>query len=195
MKTYSAASDDLAGHISRMQSQFHPEIEGVTVGALFVFDEESGEPVLKHQGYGAAAVVSITPAKQRALGITDALIIVDRSHWLTLSAAQRDALIDHELEHLDRVISEETKEEPAAPQFDSLGRPKLKMRMHDHQLGWFDDVARRHGEASPEMRQAKALVAQTAQLCFDFGQLVAARSAGAGETKPKKGNGRQPAAH
>lgn len=168
MKTYSTASEDVLGHIARMQSQFHPEIENVTVSALFVFDEESGEPVLKHQGYPAAATVSITPLKQRALGVADALIIVDRAYWLTLKAGQRDALIDHELEHLDRVISEETKEEPAAPQFDSLGRPKLQMRRHDHQLGWFDDIARRHGDASPEIRQAKALVSQTAQLYFDF---------------------------
>jgi hypothetical protein len=168
LKTYSAASEDVTGHIARMHSQFHPEIEGVTIGALFVFDEEHGEPTLKHQGYDAAAVVSITPTKQRALGITDAVIIVDRATWLTLTAPQRDALIDHELEHLDRVISKETEDSPAAPAFDSLGRPKLAMRRHDHQLGWFDDVARRHGEHSPEMRQAKQLVAMTAQLYFDF---------------------------
>lgn len=168
MKTYSAASDDVATHITRMQGQFHPEIEHVTVAALFVFDEESGEPALKHQGYEAAAVVSITPTKQRALGIADALIVIDRATWLTLTAPQRDALIDHELEHLDRVISKETDEEPAAPQFDSLGRPKLTMRRHDHHLGWFDDVARRHGDASCEMRQAKQLVSMTAQLYFDF---------------------------
>lgn len=168
MKTYSAASEDVTGAIARMHSQFHPEIEAVTVGALFVFDEEHGDQVLKHQGYGAAAVVSITPTKQRALGIADAVIIVDRATWLTLSAPQRDALIDHELEHLDRVISKDTEDSPAAPAFDSLGRPKLAMRRHDHQFGWFDDVARRHGDASCEMRQAKHLVAMTAQLYFDF---------------------------
>lgn len=168
MKTYSAASEDVLSHIVRMHSQYHPEIEGVTIGALFVFDEEHGEQVLKHQGYEAAAVVSITPTKQRALGIADAVIVVDRAHWLTLTTAQRDALMDHELEHLDRVISKDTEDSPAAPAFDSIGRPKLAMRRHDHQFGWFDDVARRHGEHSPEMRQAKALVANTAQLYFDF---------------------------
>jgi hypothetical protein len=168
MKTYSAASDDVLKHIVSMQSQYHPEIENVTVGALFAFDEETGEPVLKHQGYAAAAVVSITSTKQRALGVPDAVIVIDRATWLTLNAARKDALIDHELEHLDRVISKDTEDSPAAPQFDSIGRPKLTMRRHDHQFGWFDDVARRHGEHSPEMIQAKALVAQTQQLYFDF---------------------------
>lgn len=168
MKTYSAASDDVAASISRMHSQFHPELDNVTVGALFAFNEDTGEPVLKHQGYACAAVVSITSTKQRALGVSDAVIVVDRAHWLTLTAAQRDALIDHELEHLDRVISKDTEDSPAAPQFDSIGRPKLQMRRHDYQFGWFDDIARRHGEASPEIIQAKQLVAQTQQLYFDF---------------------------
>lgn len=168
MKTYSAVSDDVAAHIASMHSQYHPEIEGVTIGALFAFDEKSGEPVLKHQGYLASAVVSITPTKQRALGIADAVIVIDRAQWLGFTAAQKDALIDHELEHLDRVISKDTEDSPAAPVFDSIGRPKLAMRRHDHQFGWFDDVARRHGEASCEVRQAKALVAQTQQLYFDF---------------------------
>lgn len=168
MKTYSTASEDVLSHIARMHSQYHPELENVTVGALFVFDDETGEPALKHQGYLAAAVVSITPTKQRALGVPDAVIVVDRAHWLTLTAPQRDALMDHELEHLDRVISKDTEDSPAAPQFDSIGRPKLALRRHDHQFGWFDDVARRHGDASPEIRQAKALVAMTSQLYFDF---------------------------
>lgn len=177
MKTYSAPSDDVLGHITRMHQQYHPEIEDATVGALFVFDDETGEACLKHQGYAAAAVVSITPTKQRALGVADAIIVIDRATWLTLAAKQRDALIDHELEHLDRVISKDTEDSPAAPQFDSLGRPKLAMRRHDHQFGWFDDIARRHGDASPEVAQARNFLAVTQQLYFDFGAEPAKRAA------------------
>ena len=176
MKTYSAASSDLESHITRMQSEHHSELDGVTVSALFVFDDESSEPVLKHQGYPAAAVVSITPVKQRALGMADAIVIVDRSAWQTMGARQRDALIDHELQHLTRVIAEATEEEPKHPKCDSIGRPKLAMRQHDHQLGWFDDIARRHGDASCEVRQAKQLMASTQQLYFDFGSIPAPNS-------------------
>jgi hypothetical protein len=50
MKTYSAASTDLEGHIQRMRDAHHSELEGVTVSALFVFDDESSEFLLKHQG-------------------------------------------------------------------------------------------------------------------------------------------------
>jgi Putative phage metallopeptidase len=173
MKTYSAASRDLESCLAHMFAEYHLDLTGVTVGALFVFDEEGSEPVLKHQGYPAAAVVRITPLRDRALGMADAIIVVDRACWLTLAAAQRNALIDHELYHLERVRDEET----GRPKTDALDRPKLALRRHDHQLGWFDEIARRHGSASPEMRQAKQLLEQTQQLYFDFGKAVATRAA------------------
>ncbi len=165
MKTYSEPSADLLGCITRMQSEHHPDLNGVEVGALFVFDAESSDSVLKHHGYLAAAVVRITPLRDRALGVADALIVVDRACWATLKGPQRDALIDHELTHLAPVLEEETGQ----LMLDALDRPRLAMRRHDHQLGWFDDVARRHGEASPELMQAKQLVEGTRQLYFDFG--------------------------
>lgn len=197
MKTYSAASSDLEQHIARMLAEHHTDLDGVTVSALFVFDEESSEPVLKHQGYPAGAVVSIVPVKQRVLGVADALIVVDRSYWQTLSARQRDALVDHELTHLTRVIAEATDEEPEHPKCDSIGRPKLAMRQHDHQLGWFDDIARRHGDASPEMRQAKQLLESTQQLYFDFASIPAPNSpkAKAAKLSRKQRGGTRVGAH
>lgn len=183
MKTYSAASADLLKRIERMQAEHHPDLAKVTIGALFVFDDEKSESVLKHQGYPAAAVVRITSLKDRALGISDALIVVDRAHWSSLDAARMNALVDHELEHLTTVLDLDT----GKPKFDGMDRPKLSMRQHDHQLGWFDAIARRHGEASPEIVQARALLEQTKQLYFDFGQVIAARSAP--EVKARKQRG------
>lgn len=174
MKSYSNASSDLERTLERMKSEYHADLDGVTVSALFVFDDDADNDaaVLKHQGYPAAAVVSITPVKQRALGIADAVIVVDRNQWNVLSARQRDALMDHELTHLMRVIDEED----GKPRFDAIDRPKLAIRRHDHQLGWFDEVARRHADASPEMRQAKQLLESTQQLYFDFGATPPATS-------------------
>ena len=59
------------------------------------------------------------------------------------------------------------------------------------------EVARRHGEASPEMRQAKQLLASTDQLYFDFGATPAKKTAPRAKAvvKPKKGGGRQVGAH
>jgi hypothetical protein len=164
MKTYSPAPD-VDSCISLMLDDYHTELEGVRVSALFVFDTEVSDCVLKHQGYPAQAVARIVPTRDRALGMADANIIVDRSNWLTLSQRQRDALVDHELTHLTRVLDDET----GRPLCDVLDRPKLSMRRHDFQAGWFHEIAQRHGDASQEVRSAKQLMAGAGQLYFDFG--------------------------
>lgn len=169
MKTYSQAPD-ADDCIARIQCGYHEELEEVTVSALFVFDLEGSDAVLKHQGYPAQAVIRITPTRDRALGMADACIVIDRSNWLMLSQRQRDALLDHELTHLVRVLDKET----GRPIFDAVDRPKLAMRRHDHQFGWFDEIAQRHGDASPEVRQAKRLMESSGQLYFDFGPMARA---------------------
>jgi hypothetical protein len=123
MKTYSQAPDAILC-IEKIQATHHADLEGVIVSALFAFDDESSVPVLKHQGYPASAVVRITPLKDRAAGLCDALIVIDRAGWLTLSSRQRDALIDHELTHLTRKVDVESGELLC----DVLDRPKLLMR-------------------------------------------------------------------
>lgn len=164
MKSYSRASDDVFLHIDHMRNEYHHvDLENVTIGALFVYDLESTMPVLKHHGYPAGAVIRITPLRQRAQGIEDAVIEIDRSYWLTLNHAQRAALIDHELHHLERVLDDET----GNPVNDAVDRPKLRTRLHDHEIGFFTAVAERHGENAPEVRLARRLLedmqASTAQ--------------------------------
>jgi hypothetical protein len=165
VKTYSQASDDVLRIIEAIRSQYHsPDLDGVIIGARFVYDTEASEPVLKHGGYPAQAVCRITPVADRAMGMPDALITIDRSNWISLTPAQRNALIDHEITHLERAVEKET----GLPKFDAVDRPKLKMRRHDHQLGWFDRVADRHGKASAEVRQATALMQESGQIYWDF---------------------------
>jgi putative metallopeptidase len=101
--------------------------------------------------------------------MADASIVVDRATWLSLSPAQRSALIDHELQHFERVLDDESER----PKSDAIGRPKLAMRKHDHQFGWFDEIAQRHGDASFEVRQAKQLIEHSGQLYFDFARKTA----------------------
>jgi hypothetical protein len=168
MKTFSLAPD-VDTNIATMRAEHHEDLGGVTVTGLFAYDTESSEPVLKHQGYAAGAIVRITPLKDRALGMADATITVDRAGWLALSQRQRNALIDHELTHLVHKLEEDEDTGEEVPAFDALGRPKLLMRKHDHQFGWFDEVALRHGQASPEVREARVLMETSGQLYFDFG--------------------------
>lgn len=177
MKTYSLAPD-VEPVIRNVIYEHHGELIGVRVGSLFVFDDDSaGEPVLTHQGYPAQAMVKITPLRDRTLGVADAVIVADRATWLTLSQPQRNALVDHELTHLARVLDKES----GKPKFDALGRPKLRIRPHDHQLGWFVEVAQRHGAASPEMRQAKQLMEGSGQQYFDFRWAMPAPQISTGE--------------
>lgn len=164
MKTYSQAPDS-EYCVERIRAAHHDELGEVTISCLFAFDDENSlASVLEHQGYPAAAVVRITPLKDRALGIADATIVICRVTWVTLGQPERDALIDHELTHLQRKTDKETGDLVT----DVLGRPKLVMRKHDRQFGWFDEVAARHGSASPEVRQARRLMETSGQLYFDF---------------------------
>lgn len=174
MKSYSHVSDDVLRLIEQVRDEYHsPDLDDVTIAALFVYDLEASEPVLTQGGYPAQAVCRITPVRDRALGIADAVIVIDRSNWLTLGVKERNALLDHEINHLERVIDEETEE----PKFDAVDRPKLRIRKHDHQFGWFDVIAQRHGDASCEVRQAKQLIASTGQMYFDFGNSERERAA------------------
>lgn len=165
MKSYSVASEDVDRLIEQVRSEYYsPDLDGVTIAALFVYDLEATEPVLMHGGYPAQAVCRITPVRDRALGVADAVIVIDRSNWLSLNVRERIALLDHEIHHLERVVDEDTE----LPKCDAVDRPKLRIRKHDRQLGWFDVIAQRHGDASAEVRQAKQMIAETGQMYFDF---------------------------
>lgn len=168
-KIYGPASDDVIDRIARLRETYYAEaLEEVTVGALFSFGTED-EPVLTHHGYPAAAVCRIVPARDRAAGLPDAQIIVDRYVWSALATRAKDALLDHELMHIDPQF-----DSSGAPKYDAQGRPVLKIRKHDRHFGWFDVIAQRHGRHSTEVRQATALIDATAQLYFDFGTRNAA---------------------
>lgn len=168
-KQFSRASKDVLTRIERLVGKHYPELDGVTISALFVFNDDS-DPVLTHQGYPAAAMARIVSTRERAAGLEDAMIVIDRATYSGLTTKQCDALLDHELYHITRVIDEKTEQ----PKADVLGRPKLTIRKHDWQLGWFDEIVQRHGEHSMEVRQARELMEGSGQLYFDFAQDEAA---------------------
>ena len=175
-KIYSPASEDVLERLARMREKYHPQLDvvGVTVDALFVFgDGDNPGPVHTHGGYPAAASIKILGPKHRAAGRADVELVVDRANYGELEAAQRDALLDHELTHLEVVeggftLDKDTGELRLVAKLDGQKRPKLKIRKHDRQLGWFDEVAERHGADSPECRQADVLMSSAGQLYFDF---------------------------
>lgn len=120
----------------------------VTFDLLFAtpeYSEKTGmpkSPPVKVGGYPCAAKVRIVSLKDRAKGCADVEIIIDAPLWKSLSDSRRRALMDHELTHLE-----------FTGEYDDSMRPKLKLVLHDHQFGWFDVIARRHGDASFEVQQ------------------------------------------
>lgn len=160
--TYEKAPAEITEQISRLIAEWHPKLAkaGVTVDALTALND-SGHAV-KCAGYPALAVVRIISLKDRVKGMADAEIVIDSDAWETLEPAQQDALLDHELYHLEPI------EDADGFKRDSLGRPKLSMRLHDVQVGWFREIATRHGANSPERIQAKKLFDKEQQTFFNF---------------------------
>lgn len=96
--------------------------------------------------------------KDRALGRGDAEISLDGDWWKEASAEQQAALLDHELHHVA------VKTDKAGNiQWDDLGRPQIKLRKHDVEVGWFACIAERHGAASQERIQAASIMDMTGQ--------------------------------
>lgn len=167
--SYRPAGEDVHAVIERMMKKYHAELWGdpdkgpepVKVDALLAFSDDG--PAVMLRGRSCYAVVRIVNLRDRCKGMGDAEITIDAESWKDMDHAQRDALIDHELQHLQRARSSK-----GGLQFDDLGRPKLKMRLHDVEFGWFLCVAERHQDASIERQQATELFAKHKQLLFGF---------------------------
>jgi len=167
VKIYERADEPVFAWVAELVKKYHPDLvsAGVSIDVLMVEhdDPDNENPAISHRGYPAAAQVRAVPVKDRAGGRRDAEILVDKRLFKTLPEKRKQALLDHELQHLQPVLGKEQR-----PKLDGAGRPRLKLRRHDRQLGWFDAIVRRHGEAAPEKVQARALLQEAGQLYFDF---------------------------
>lgn len=176
---YTPADSECLDRVNALIERYYPHLKDneVTIELLFATADE-GQP-LKHGGYPAAAIVRIVSEKDRVKGNKDAEICIDQLRYEEMSAEEKDALLDHELYHL--VVKYDDHE---AVKRDSADRPKLGMRKHDHQFGWFAEIAKRHGEASGEVRQAREMVEGSGQAYFTF--MTELRLVPKGDEKPKR---------
>jgi hypothetical protein len=165
MKTYETCSKSVHERVDALIKKYHPVLHKarVRVEVLAVSTDGDG-PALTLHGYACDGVVRKIGTKERAAGRGDAEIVLDRAAFLQMTSRQQDALLDHELYHLDVATEKRT----GAPKFDSNGRPVLKLRKHDREFGWFDEIAQRWGEDSGEIRQARRLLSAAGQLYFNF---------------------------
>lgn len=140
---------------------YHRELHvaGVTVQVLFHFDDR---PLLV-RGWPAHAYVKVTNLKERALDQKDATIVVCKASWDQMDDRKRIALVDHELYHL-----QVCKDPEGRLKTDDLNRPKLRLRKHDIEVGWFVEIAKEHGPDSIECEQANGMVLKYRQSLFAF---------------------------
>ncbi len=169
--TYREAGDLIKALVDKVTQQSHPELarEHVTISTVIASRDTKklgACQALKDRGLPIAAKTSITSLADRARNLPDAKLLIDDFAWQRLSSQRREALIDHELEHLDVLTIRPTKRNGFASgtKYDDLGRPCLKLRPHDWELTGFQSVAERHAEASIEAMQFAAFRDEYGQL-------------------------------
>lgn len=140
--------------MKRLLKKHHEDLakSRTRIDAIFVTtDGEDGAPV-KEKGIVSVVSPTIVPARYRGGMKADAVLLIDKEAFDDLPTKQQDAWLDHGLQHLQPVISEDTVAT------DGNDRPKLRLRAHDVTLGFFSIIAQRHGEHSPEVVACRALV-------------------------------------
>lgn len=165
MKTYDQAPPETHERIAALIERFHPDLKkvGIRIDLLMASSDVEDAHAVTCGGYPAYAVVKILGPKERAMGRGDAEIVIDRDEYEAMTQAKRDALLDHELYHLNVKLGRDGK-----AKLDDHSRPCLKMRKHDRQFGWFDEIARRHQENSIEVQQATQIREEAGQLYLSF---------------------------
>jgi hypothetical protein len=166
MSTYNPANKevlDLVDEILHRYEEHEQLVEiGVKLDVLMAYGKEnkSGEvsAAIKHHGVKAIGLMKRNGLKERVLGHGDALLTIDGNWYATASDAERRALIDHELYHLDL-----KRDETMAVEVDDAQRPKILLRPHTHEFGWFALIAKRHGQASQECKQMAEIVEVSGQ--------------------------------
>jgi hypothetical protein len=180
MPIYSPGSDELIEQVQEAAERYHPELveAGLRVDVLEARPktDDAGDPVeeaLRHHGYGCYATIKICGPKERGAGRGDCLLTVDAYRWPELGRETQMAILDHELTHLELIRSAK-----GAIKLDDYERPRLGIRLHDIQYGWFQSVAARHGMDSIEVQQAGHLLTRDENAVFVQPHLSQPRKAG-----------------
>ncbi len=160
MSIYEKAKPEVLQVVANVMEKYHRSLDeaGVKVNVLMASPNEDKDgmptgPAITVGGYPAAATIRVLGIKDRVSHGFDAEMVVDADVWGGNTRKQNVALIDHELTHLELSLDDKGQVKT-----DDANRPKLRIRKHDRQFGWFDAVANRHGEDSPEVMQCRRMV-------------------------------------
>lgn len=163
--TYKPVDADVRNLLDEVMDEDHPELAkvGVTVLVQFAYASD-GAAALKHHGYPAYAIVSVVKLKDRVAKMEDCRIAVDELAWNENDQEWRKALLSHELEHVVVVKDKEGKVKK-----DAIGRPKLKLRVHDFRCEGFVRTIEKHGAKAIEAQSYKNLHKMMSQMKFPWG--------------------------
>lgn len=150
---YDTPPQELLLLINQTMEKYHPDLynNGVTVDAVLAYNDKTDYPV-KSGGYPVLAFTKVSSLKLRVKGAKDAEITLDGAAFEALNEEQKVALIDRELYSLSLVHDKEGELKR-----DDADRPKIRLKKCDYRLSWFTEIARRHGNNSPEVYQASVL--------------------------------------
>ena len=161
---YQTAPKEVEALLKAVRAQYYRDLDetGVTICVLMAVAKaketpdgeivgEAMDPALKLHGHEAAAVISITSHKNRVAGQDDALLCIDAKKWEDMDDSQRRALLDGQLQRIQVRVDDDGN-----PLTDDCSRPKLALRPFDYVLRGYEAVAKRHGENSQEVIEAKA---------------------------------------
>lgn len=151
--------ENMAGQLLHRYESHKPLlIADAKIDYVFAYGARNDEgeltgDALKKNGVKALGIARIVPLKERALGRGDAEVSLDGDWWKNTNDEERQAVLDHELHHFAVKVDNGNNIKT-----DDLGRPMLRMRKHDVDVGWFKVIAERHGVSSVEQIQARQIM-------------------------------------
>src|SRR5256885_50767 len=107
--TYTPAPPDVTDLLDDVTINYHNDLSDnrVTIGILMAKSDDDDKPAVTKDGYPCAALIEKTSYKNRCLGIADAVITIDAAIWTTFTEAEKVAVLDHELMHLELVYGKD----------------------------------------------------------------------------------------
>lgn len=173
-KCYQKAHKSVMQIVQKVMEEHHKELldEKVQVAVLLVWGPRDKDglitgPGVSAHGHAALAKIKVSSESDRLLSGADAVMHIDGDCWEKMKARTKRALLDHELTHLELLV---TADGTTKRREDSSAR--LGAKLDDWMLTGFYAIAKRYEKDAPEVMGLANLHAQC-QMVFDFAKKAA----------------------
>ncbi|MFO0892413.1 MAG: putative metallopeptidase [Isosphaeraceae bacterium] len=172
------ATADVFALVQDVLAEEYPPIArlspGLTIEILFALSDTAA-PALAKNGYPCAGIIKVVSEEARAAGGPDILLLLDGDRWPSWTEEERYSLIHHELHHLVpvKLRVDPDNRDAFTCDLDGLGRPKVRLRRHDFEVGGFNVIVERYGESCFEWQLIKRVHDAFDQQLLPFAKGVA----------------------